>query len=62
MTSVVGHDTVRRFFESVDPILGVEWIARHAKPMWRALPEPVVLDWDSTVQPKYGYQEGAAIR
>ena len=61
MESVVGDDTVRRFFQSVDPVLGAEWIARHAEPMWRALPEPVVLDWDSTVQPKYGHQEGAEV-
>jgi hypothetical protein len=56
---VVGDDTVRRFFKSVDPALGTEWIARHAKPMWGALPDTVILDWDSTVQPKYGHQEGA---
>ena len=58
MESVVGDDTVRRFFKSVDPVLGAEWIARHAKPMWGALPDPILLDWDSTVQPKYGHQEG----
>lgn len=61
MEAVVGSDTVRRFFKSVDPSLGAEWIARNAKPLWRALPETVVLDWDSTVQPKYGHQEGAAV-
>ena len=61
MEAVVGSDTVRRFFKSVDPALGAEWIARNAKPLWRALPETVILDWDSTVQPKYGHQEGAAV-
>jgi hypothetical protein len=61
MEAVVGDDTVRRFFKSVDPGLGAEWIARHAKPMWGALPETIVLDWDSTVQPKYGHQEGAEV-
>jgi hypothetical protein len=59
--AVVGDDTVRRFFQSVDPALGAEWIARHAKPMWGALPETIVLDWDSTVQPKFGHQEGAEV-
>jgi hypothetical protein len=59
MEAVVGDATVRRFFKSVDPALGAEWIARHAKPMWGALPDTVILDWDSTVQPKYGHQEGA---
>jgi hypothetical protein len=61
MESVVGDDTVRRFFKSVDPVLGAEWIARHAKPMWGALLDPIILDWDSTVQPKYGHQEGAEV-
>jgi hypothetical protein len=27
-------------------------------PLWGALPERVILDWDSTVQTKYGHQEG----
>ena len=61
MESVVSDDTVRRFFKSVDPVLGAEWIARHAKPMWGALPERIIMDWDSTVQPKYGHQEGAEV-
>jgi hypothetical protein len=61
MEAVVGSDTVRRFFKSVNPALGAEWIARNAKPLWRALPDWVVLDWDSTVQPKFGHQEGAEV-
>jgi hypothetical protein len=59
--SVVSDDSVRRFFKSVDPVLRAEWIARQAKPIWGVLPEPIVLDWDSTVQPKCGYQEGAKV-
>ena len=61
MEAVVSDDTVRRFFKSVDPVLGAEWIARQAKPMWGALPEQIIMDWDSTVQPKYGHQEGAKV-
>jgi hypothetical protein len=61
MEAVVSDDTVRRFFKSVDPVLGAEWIARQAKPMWGALPEQIIMDWDSTVQPKYGQQEGAKV-
>jgi hypothetical protein len=61
MESVVGDGTVRRFFKSEDPALGAEWIARNVQPMWRALPDPIIIDWDSTVQPKYGHQEGAEI-
>jgi len=61
MEKVVGDDTVRRFFKSVDPVLGAEWIARQAKPLWAALPDSIIMDWDSTVQPKFGHQEGAQI-
>jgi hypothetical protein len=61
MESVVGSDTVRRFFKSINPSLGAEWIARNAKPLWRALPDDIIMDWDSTVQPKYGHQEGAEV-
>ena len=61
MEAVVGDDTVRRFFRSVDPLVGAEWVAKHAQPLWRALPSQIILDWDSTVQPKYGHQEGAKV-
>ena len=57
MEAVVGDDTVRRSFQAIDPVLGADWIARHAKPMWGALPKTIVLDWDSTVQRKYGHRE-----
>ncbi|MBL9207255.1 MAG: transposase [Opitutaceae bacterium] len=61
MEAVVSDDTVRRFFKSIDPQLGAEWIARNVKPMWGALPDQIIMDWDSTVQPKYGHQEGAEV-
>lgn len=59
MKSVVGDDTLRRFFAQLDEPTAAEWVAHAAQPLWRSLPEQVVLDWDSTVQPKYGHQEGA---
>lgn len=30
-------------------------------PLWRILPEQIILDWDSTVLTKYGHQEGAEV-
>ncbi len=33
--------------------------AHAAQPLGRALPEQVILGWDSTVQPNYGHQDGA---
>jgi hypothetical protein len=61
LESVVSDDTVRRFFASIDPGLGAEWIARQVQPLWRALPARIILDWDSTVLTKYGHQEGAEV-
>lgn len=61
LKSVVSDDTVRRFFASIDPVLGAEWIARQVQPLWQALPEHIILDWDSTVLTKYGHQEGAEV-
>jgi hypothetical protein len=59
LESVVSDDTVRRFFSSIDPVLGAEWINRQVRPLWRALHEQIIMDWDSTVLTKYGQQEGA---
>jgi len=61
MEAGVGGESVRRFFKSVDPVMAAEWIARNVKPLLGALPDPIVLDWDSTVQPKYRHQDGAEI-
>ncbi len=52
--AVVSDDTVRRFFDSIDVSVGEEWVARHARPIWRVLPGRFVLDWDSSVNPSTG--------
>ena len=36
-------------------------MAAAARRLWGALPDKLILDWDLTVQTKYGYQEGAAV-
>lgn len=58
---VVSDDTIRRFFESVPEDLGGEWVRQASARLWDALPERLILDWDSSVVPKYGHQEGAEI-
>jgi len=58
---VVGDDTLRRFMASVPEEKGAAWVAAAAQRLWSALPDPLILDWDSTVQTKYGRQEGAAV-
>jgi len=58
---VVSDDTVRRLFRSLDTGQSGEWIAEATQGLWRALPERFILDWDSTVQTRYGHQEGAQV-
>ena len=57
--SVVSDDSIRRLFATIDEAAGQRWVAAAQAPLWGALPERVILDWDSTVQTKYGHQEGA---
>ncbi len=59
--NVVSDDTVRRFFASIEAKEAADWIAEGSKPIWKALPQTLILDWDSTVQTKYGHQEGAEV-
>ena len=61
MKTVVSDDTVRRLFASMEPDVSANWVAKAAQPLWGALPETLILDWDSTVQSKYGHQQGAEI-
>lgn len=61
MKSMVGADTIRRLFASMKHEQAAAWLGNASAPLWQALPEQLILDWDSTVQTKYGHQEGAAI-
>jgi hypothetical protein len=60
LKKIVGDDTVRRLFRQVSSKESGNWIARSSSLLWRAAPEHFILDWDSTVQTRYGHQEGAA--
>jgi hypothetical protein len=61
LKAVVGDDAIRRLFYRVDEAAGRAWVAAAARPIWSALPERIIQDWDSTVQTKYGHQEGAEV-
>lgn len=61
LQKIVGDDTVRRLFRQVSSKESGNWIARSSSLLWRAAPEHFILDWDSTVQTRYGHQEGAAV-
>jgi hypothetical protein len=61
LEGVVGDDTLRRFMVSVPEAPGAKWVAEAVQGLWGALPDKLILDWDSTVQTKYGHQEGAEV-
>ena len=61
LEGVVSDDTLRRFAASVPEAAGAAWVAQAAQRLWGALPQRLILDWDSTVQTKYGQQEGAVV-
>ena len=61
MERMVGDDTIRRYFKLIEARSSGDWIASATKVMWGCLPENFILDWDSTVQTRYGLQEGAEV-
>ena len=61
MERVVSDDTLRRLFRQIDAKAGAEWVAQAQGLIWGALPDRLILDWDSTVQTKYGHQEDACV-
>jgi len=58
---VAGEDAIRRLFAGIETEVGARWVEAALSPVWTALPTPLIIDWDSTVQTKYGRQEGAEI-
>jgi hypothetical protein len=61
MESIVSDDTIRRFFKSLPEKEGRDWIAHASHPLWSALPDKFILDWDSTVITRYGHQDDAIV-
>jgi hypothetical protein len=55
---VVSDDTLRRFVVSVPEVEVARWVAQVAQRLWSAVPQKLILDWDSTVQTKYGGRKG----
>jgi len=56
---VVSDDTIGRLFVRLAEDPAAEWVGAAGQPIWRALPERVILDWDSAVQSKHDHQQGA---
>ncbi len=61
MEKATGDDAIRRLFYSINENDARRWINYSSRHLWTALPDGFILDWDSTVQTKYGHQEGAEI-
>jgi hypothetical protein len=56
-----GEDAFRRLCEKLDAAQVERWFAPAEQMIHQAMPPNGVADWDSTVVPRYGRQEGAAI-
>jgi hypothetical protein len=56
-----GEDAFRRLCESLDNSQVEAWFAPAEQMIHHAMPPNCVADWDSTVVPRYGKQEDAAI-
>lgn len=61
MERMAGDDSIRRFLYSLEPKEALDWINHGTRTMWNSLPDRFIADWDSTVQTKYGHQEGAEV-
>ncbi|MEI6057309.1 MAG: IS1380 family transposase [Lentisphaerota bacterium] len=61
MKRASSDDTIRRLFYSIEESAAKNWINSANRQLWGVLPDKFILDWDSTVQTKYGHQEGAEV-
>ena len=61
LEKVVSDDTIRRFLRSLHEDQGERWIGDVLRPLWGAVPDHFILDWDSTVLVRYGDQEDATL-
>lgn len=61
MERMVSDDTIRRYFKHIEANQAGNWIAAATRSMWQCLPKSFILDWDSTVQTRYGSQQGAEV-
>jgi hypothetical protein len=58
---VRGEDALRRLVKGLSAAEARTWLATAETELYRALPERFIGDWDSTVNTRYGQQEGAEV-
>lgn len=61
LDKVVSDDTIRRFLQTITVEEGRKWFAKCIDPVWSSIPKNFIIDWDSTVQTKYGNQEDVKV-
>ena len=61
MERVRGEDALPRLVKDLEPAALRQWMNQPETELYAALPEGFIADWDSTVNTRYGHQEGAAV-
>lgn len=61
LKQVRGEDALPRLGRKLDRAGLREWMNRPQAELYAALPDQFIADWDSTVNPRYGQQEEAAV-
>jgi len=59
MANVRGEDAFPRLVKALSPDQARHWLGTAEKELYAGLPSPFIADWDSTVNTRYGHQEGA---
>lgn len=59
MKSVRGEDAFPRLVKNMDAEQARTWMGTAERELYAGLPEHFIADWDSTINTRYGHQEGA---
>jgi hypothetical protein len=59
LQSVRGEDAFPRLVKTLTPEQARHWLGTAEKELYAGLPERFIADWDSTINTRYGHQEGA---
>lgn len=59
MANVRGEDAFPRLVKALSPEQARHWLGTAEQELYAGLPAPFIADWDSTVNTRYGHQEGA---
>ena len=59
MKRVRGEDAFPRLIKALAPDQARQWLGTAEKELYAGVPAPFIADWDSTINTRYGHQEGA---